>query len=132
MEIEPISSPGSPQPIGPYSHAVRAGGFIFCSGMAGFDPQTGRIVEGGIRAQTAQVLRNLSVVLAEAGCDLSRVVKVTVFLHDWKYFKEMNETYAEFFSVNPPARSTAQGDRWPDGALVAIEAIALEKPNSPV
>jgi len=82
-------------------------------------------VEGGIREQTRQTLRNLELVLRGAGCDLSHVVKVTIFLHDWKYFKEMNETYAEFFATNPPARSTAQGSRYPDGALVAMEAIAL-------
>jgi len=127
MEIKAISSPDVPQAVGPYSQAIRAGDFIFCAGQAGFDPKTGRIVDGGIRAQTAQILRNLSAVLEAAGSDLSRVVKVTVFLHDWKYFKEMNETYAEFFGENPPARSTAQGERWPERSLIAIEAIALAK-----
>lgn len=127
MEIKTISSADAPQAVGPYSHATCAGEFIFCSGQAGFDPKTMRIVEGGIRAQTAQVLRNLSAILEAAGSDLSHVVKVTVFLHDWKYFKEMNETYAEFFGENPPARSTAQGKRWPEGSLITVEAIALAK-----
>lgn len=108
-----------------HSEAIRAGDFIFCSGQAGFDPATGKIVEGGIRAQTAQVLRNLDTVLKAAGSSLNRVVKVTVFIHDWNYFKEMNETYAEFFKVNPPARSTVKGERWPEGSLVAMEAIAV-------
>jgi 2-iminobutanoate/2-iminopropanoate deaminase len=124
-EIEVISSPNAPKAMGPYSQATRAGGFIFCAGQGGFDPQTGRVVEGGIREQTRQVIRNLASVLEAAGSDLSRVVKVTVFLHDWAYFKEMNETYAEFFGDTPPARSTVQGARWPEGSLIAMEAIAL-------
>lgn len=125
MDIRAISSPDAPKAVGPYSQAIRAGDFIFCSGQAGFDPATGKIVEGGIRAQTAQVLRNLDTVLKAAGSGLNRVVKVTVFLHDWNYFKEMNETYAEFFKENPPARSTVKGERWPEGSLVAMEAIAV-------
>ncbi|MCI0446583.1 RidA family protein [bacterium] len=125
MDIRVISSPDAPKAVGPYSQAIRAGDFIFCSGQAGFDPATGKIVEGGIRAQTAQVLRNLDTVLKAAGSSLNRVVKVTVFLHDWNHFKEMNETYAEFFKENPPARSTVKGERWPEGSLVAMEAIAV-------
>ena len=125
MDIEAISTANAPKPMGPYSQATRAGGFIFCAGHGGVDPTTGRLVEGGIKEQTRQVFRNLRAVLEEAGSDLGRVVKVTVFLHDWKYFKEMNDAYAEFFPNNPPARSTVQGDRWPEGTLVAIEAIAL-------
>jgi 2-iminobutanoate/2-iminopropanoate deaminase len=74
--------------------------------------------------QPAKTLRNLESVLKAAGTGLNRVVKVTVFLHDWQYFPEMNETYAEFFKENPPARSTIQGARWPEGSLVAMEAIA--------
>lgn len=125
MDIRVISSADAPKAVGPYSQAIRAGDFIFCAGQGGFDPATGKIVEGGIRAQTAQVLRNLDTVLKAAGSSLNRVVKVTVFLHDWKYFKEMNETYAEFFKENPPARSTVKGERWPEGSLVAMEAIAV-------
>ena len=127
-EITVISTPKAPASVGPYSQAIRAGGFLFCAGQAAFDPATGRLVEGGIREQTRQVLRNLRAVLEAGGSGLDRVVKVTVFLSDWKYFKEMNDAYAEFFnSGHPPARSTAQGDRWPEGSLVAIEAIALAK-----
>jgi 2-iminobutanoate/2-iminopropanoate deaminase len=125
MDIHVITSPDAPKAVGPYSQAIRAGDFIFCSGQAGFDPTTGKIVDGGIRAQTAQVLRNLDTVLKAAGSGLNRVVKVTVFLHDWAYFKEMNETYAEFFKENAPARSTVEGERWPEGSLVAMEAIAV-------
>lgn len=124
MDIRVISSSDAPKAVGPYSQAIRAGNFIFCSGQAGFDPTTGKIVDGGIRAQTAQTLRNLETVLKAADSGLNRVVKVTVFLHDWSYFKEMNETYAEFFKENPPARSTVKGERWPEGSLVAMEVIA--------
>jgi 2-iminobutanoate/2-iminopropanoate deaminase len=125
MDIRVISSAEAPKAIGPYSQAIRAGDFIFCAGQAGFDPTTGKIVDGGIRAQTAQTLRNLDSVLKAAGSGLNRVVKVTVFLHDWAYFKEMNETYAEFFKENAPARSTVKGERWPEGSLVAMEVIAI-------
>jgi 2-iminobutanoate/2-iminopropanoate deaminase len=125
MEIDIISTPNAPRSVGPYSQATRAGGFIFCAGQGGFDPKTGRLIEGGIREQTRQVLRNLSAILDAAGSGLHRVVKVTVFLHDWEYFKEMNEVFAEFFADKPPARSTVQGARWPEGSLVAMEAIAL-------
>ncbi|HKQ48236.1 MAG TPA: Rid family detoxifying hydrolase [Phycisphaerae bacterium] len=125
MEIEVIATPNAPKSVGPYSQATRAGGFIFCAGQGGFDPKSGRLVDGGIREQTRQVLRNIGAILDAGGSSLRRVVKVTVFLHDWKYFGAMNEVFAEFFPEKPPARSTVQGERWPEGSLVAIEAIAL-------
>lgn len=125
MDIEIISTPEAPKAFGPYSQATRAGGFIFCAGQGAVDPATGKLVEGGIKEQTRQVFRNLGAVLKAADSDLSRVVKVTVFLHDWKYFPEMNEVFGEIFTTNPPARSTVQGARWPEGSLISIEAIAL-------
>lgn len=125
-KIEIISTSNAPMSVGPYSQATRAGGFIFCAGQGAFEPSTGQLVEGGIREQTRRVLQNLQVILEAGGSSLGRVVKVTVFLSDWTYFREMNETYAEFFDTDhPPARSTVQGLRWPEGHLVAIEAIAL-------
>lgn len=130
MRFQVISTANAPQSKGPYSQATRAGDFIFCAGQGGFDPGTGLLVDGGIREQTAQVLRNLSTILEAAGSNLSHVVKVTVFLHDWKYFSEMNEVFAEFFPDNPPARSTVQGQRWPEGSLVAMEAVALAQSES--
>jgi len=125
MDIEIISTPDAPKAFGPYSQATRAGGFIFCAGQGAVDPASGKLVEGGIKEQTRQVFRNLGAVLKAADSDLNRVVKVTVFLHDWKYFTEMNEVFGEVFTQNPPARSTVQGARWPEGSLVSIEAIAL-------
>lgn len=127
MEKVIISTPTAPSSVGPYSQATRAGDLIFVAGQGGFDPETGLLVDGGIREQTSQVIKNISSILEAAEGDLSRVLKVTVFLHDWKYFKEMNEVFGEFFSEKPPARSTVQGSRWPEGSLVAMEAIALAR-----
>ena len=126
-DFEIIATKSAPVSVGPFSQGTRARGFIFCSGQGAFDPATGQLVPGGVMEQTRSVLRNIEAVLKAGGSDLDRVVKVTVFLSDWKYFKEMNEAYAEFFnSERAPARSTVQGDRWPEGHLVAMEAIALE------
>jgi 2-iminobutanoate/2-iminopropanoate deaminase len=120
-----VKTGGAPGAIGPYSQAVVAGGFVYTSGQVGFDPATGQFVEGGVREQTAQVLRNLSEVLEAAGSSLSRVVKTTVFLADMDDFAAMNEVYATFFAEEPPARSTVQAARLPRDARVEIDVIAL-------
>jgi 2-iminobutanoate/2-iminopropanoate deaminase len=122
-----VTSKEAPKALGPYSQAIRSGEFIFCAGQAGLDPDTGKLVEGGIQAETRRVLQNLSAVLEAAGSSLSRVVKTTVFLTDLDEFKAMNETYAEFFTDAPPARSTVQVSRLPANARVEIEAIAVIK-----
>jgi 2-iminobutanoate/2-iminopropanoate deaminase len=127
MEIEIISSSNAPQGMGPYSQATRAGQFIFCAGQGGTDPASGTLVEGGIREQTRQTILNLQTILEAGGSDLSHVMMVTVLLHDWKYFDEMNEVFEEFFGEKPPARSTIQGERRPEGALVAMNAVAVIK-----
>ena len=129
MEIEIISSSNAPRGMGPYSQATRAGQFIFCAGQGGVDPTSGKLVEGGIREQARQTIRNLQTILHAGGSDLSHVLMVTVLLHDWKYFEEMNEVFEEFFGQRPPARSTIQGQRRPEGALVAMSAIAVTKTN---
>jgi 2-iminobutanoate/2-iminopropanoate deaminase len=115
----------APQAIGPYSQAVVAGGFIFASGQIPTDPATGQFVEGGVREQTGQVLRNLSKVLEAAGSSLARVVKTTVFLADMNDFTAMNEVYASFFHDEPPARSTVEAARLPRDARVEIDVVAL-------
>jgi 2-iminobutanoate/2-iminopropanoate deaminase len=120
-----VRTEAAPGAIGPYSQAVVAGGLVFASGQIPIDPATGQFVEGGVAEQTRQVLRNLSEVLGAAGTGLERVVKTTVFLADMNDFAEMNETYAEFFGEEPPARSTVQAARLPRDARVEIDVIAL-------
>jgi len=120
-----ISSEKAPKPIGPYSVAIRAGELVFTSGQLGLDPATGNLVPGGIEAETRQVLTNLRHVLADAGSGLERVVKTIVFLKDMADFTKMNAVYAEFFSENPPARSTVQAAALPKGGSVEIEVVAI-------
>lgn len=122
---EIIKTENAPGAIGPYSQAIRAGGFVFASGQIPLDPKTGQIVSGGVAEQTEQVMRNLSAVLEAAGTGLERVVKTTVFLADMNEFAAMNEVYARYFKENPPARATVQAARLPRDARVEIEVIAL-------
>ena len=120
-----ISTPNAPKAIGPYSQAIRAGNFIFTAGQLGLDPQTMEIVTGGIEAQTRQVLTNLKNVLEAAGSDLGHVIKTTVFLSEMANFAPMNTVYNEYFTENPPARSTVAAAGLPKGGLVEIELVAL-------
>jgi 2-iminobutanoate/2-iminopropanoate deaminase len=122
---EIIKTERAPAAIGPYSQAVVAGGFVFCSGQIPLDPATGTMVEGGVAEQTEQVLRNLGAVLEAAGTGFERVVKTTVFLADMADFTAMNEVYARYFAADPPARATVEASALPRGARVEIEVIAL-------
>jgi 2-iminobutanoate/2-iminopropanoate deaminase len=122
--VEEVRTPDSPQPIGPYSQAVKSRGFIFCAGQIPLDPRTGQIVQGGIGEQTRQVLLNLRNILKAGGTDLTRVVKATVFLTDLDDFQEFNRVYSEFFQPPYPARSTVQVSRLPRGSRIEIEVIA--------
>jgi 2-iminobutanoate/2-iminopropanoate deaminase len=122
-----VATPAAPRAIGPYSQAIIAGDFVFTSGQIPTDPATGEFVAGGISEQTEQVLRNVAEVLNAAGCGLADVVKTTVYLADMSDFAAMNETYARFFSENPPARSTVEAARLPRDARVEIDAIAVKK-----
>lgn len=122
-----IRTKNAPAAIGPYSQAVRAGGFVFTSGQGALDPATGQIVPGGIEEQTRRTIENLRAVLSAADLDLSRVVKTTVFLKDMNHFPAMNAVYSEYFApegVVPPARSTVEAARLPKDLLVEIEVIA--------
>jgi 2-iminobutanoate/2-iminopropanoate deaminase len=122
---EIIQTDNAPGAIGPYSQAIKAGGFVFVSGQIPTDPQTGEFVAGGITEQTEQVLKNLKAVLEASGSSLAQVVKTTVFLADMKEFSVMNEVYATFFSGAPPARATVAAAGLPRDARVEIEAVAL-------
>jgi 2-iminobutanoate/2-iminopropanoate deaminase len=123
-----VQTDNAPKAIGPYSQAVKAGGFIFASGQIPLDPATMQIVEGGIREQTDRVLNNLSAVLVAADSSLDRVVKTTVYLADLGDFAEMNEVYGRFFGDVPPARSTVEVSRLPRDVRVEIDVIALASP----
>ena len=120
-----VSTDKAPKAIGPYSQAIRTENLVFTAGQVGLDPVTMELIEGGIEAQTRQVLTNLKHVLESANSGLNFVVKTTVFLQDLNDFARMNAVYAEFFPEHPPARSTVQVAGLPKGALVEIECVAL-------
>jgi len=122
--MEVIYSEGAPSAIGPYSHAVRSGNLLFCSGQTPLDPETMDLVEGGIEEQTRAVLRNLELVLQAAGLTLGDVVKTSVFLEDMDDFAGMNKSYASVFGEHKPARTTVAVRANPLGARVEIECVA--------
>ena len=124
MSRQAISSEGAPAALGPYSQAIVAGGFVFCSGTAGIDPATGAIPPG-IEAQTEQALLNLGAVLAAAGASMADLVKTTIFYADVNDFERLNAVYARHMPDPPPARSAPANVRLPRGLLVSIEAIAV-------
>jgi 2-iminobutanoate/2-iminopropanoate deaminase len=113
-----------PKPIGPYSQAVRANGFLYVSGQVALDPKTGEMTGADIRQQTERTLENVRGIVEAAGSNLHHVVKTTVFLKDMSDFAAMNEVYGKYFTSAPPARSTLQVARLPKDALVEIEVIA--------
>lgn len=125
MKKEIVATKNAPAAVGPYSQAIKAGHFIFTAGQAALDPGTGKLVEGGITAETEQTLENIKAVLVAAGTDLEHVVKTTVFLQDMAHFSEMNAVYGNYFGAEPPARSTVEVAKLPLGALVEIETIAM-------
>ena len=120
-----ISTDRAPAAVGPYSQAVKVGDFIYTAGQIPLEPQTGSLVEGGIEAQTRQVIQNLAAVLEAAGSSLTQVVKTTIFVTDIKDFAAVNQVYGSFFGDRPPARSTVQVAALPLGARVEIEAVAI-------
>jgi 2-iminobutanoate/2-iminopropanoate deaminase len=122
---EAIAPADAPKAIGPYSPAIRAGNLLFLSGQIPLDPVTGSLVEGGIGAQTEQVMRNIAALLAAAGAGFQHVVRTTVFLTDMSEFAAMNAVYARFVVDPPPARATVQVARLPRDVRVEIDVIAV-------
>ena len=123
---DPVTAPGAPDAVGPYSHAVRSGGLLFCSGQTPLDPATGKLVEGGIAEHTHRCFDNVAAILAEAGSGLDKLVKTSVFLHDIGDFAAMNAVYAERVPAPFPARAAVEVSELPiPGALVEIEVVAL-------
>jgi len=114
-----------PKPIGPYSQAVRANGFLFLSGQVALDPKSGEMVGASIAEQTERVMENVKGIVEAAGSKMAHVVKTTVFLKNMNDFAAMNEVYARYFAAAPPARSTVEVARLPKDALVEIEVTAV-------
>ncbi|MDH7514786.1 MAG: RidA family protein [Bacteroidota bacterium] len=123
---ERIATSDAPAALGPYSQGIAAKGMVFVSGQLGIDPKTGKIVEGGIGAQTRRSLENIGAILKEAGCGFDDIVACTVFLRDLKEFPAMNEMYGSFFSGTAPSRALAEVSRLPLDAAVEISCIAVK------
>jgi 2-iminobutanoate/2-iminopropanoate deaminase len=123
--IQVIKTDKAGPPVGPYSQAIKAGGFIFVAGEKGMDPVTKQMVPGGIEAETRRTLENIKAILEEAGSSMDLVVSTFVFMTDLAEFSKMNEIYAEYFKANPPGRTTVEVRSLPAGAHVEITATAL-------
>jgi len=125
MSLKKIYTDKAPKPIGPYSQAIVVDGrFIYTAGQVAIDPVTNQLVEGDIKTQTRQVLKNIEEVLKAGGSSMNSVFKTTVFLKDFNDFAAMNEVYGEFFSHSAPARSTVEVARLPRDVKIEIEAVA--------
>jgi 2-iminobutanoate/2-iminopropanoate deaminase len=120
---DPVTAPGAPDAVGPYSHAVRSGGVLYCSGQVPLDPTTGKLVEGSVGDQTRRCLENLRLVCQAAGAELSDAVRLGIYVTDMGTFPEVNEAYGSFFGEGPPARSTIGVAALPLGSAVEIDAI---------
>jgi 2-iminobutanoate/2-iminopropanoate deaminase len=124
-ELKVIETDKAAKPIGPYSQAIKANGFVFVAGEKGIDPNTNAMVTGGIAAETRQTLENIRNILEAAGSGMERVVATNVYLTNIGDFAAMNEVYAEYFTVNPPGRTTVGVSALPAGAQVEITVTAL-------
>ena len=123
--MKSISTNSAPAAVGPYSQAIEANGFVFCSGQLGLDPKTGQLAADDVAGQATQALENIAVILAAAGSGMNKVVKATVFIVDIKEFAFVNEVYASAFSAPLPARSCVEVSALPKGAKVEIEVVAV-------
>lgn len=120
-----VTAEHAPKAAGPYSHAVAAGGLLFCSGQVPRDPATGAFVEGDIGAQTTQCMENLAAVCAAAGASLDDAVRCGIYVTDMGTFAQVNEAYGAFFPSDPPARSTVEVSGLPLGAQVEVDAVVV-------
>ena len=125
MTKEVVYSPSAPEPIGPYSQAIKAGNMLFISGQIAIQKSTGQMITGNIIEETTQVMKNLEEVLKAAGMNFNQVVKSTIFLKDMGSFPSVNEVYGKSFSTNPPARETVEVSRLPKDVNVEISCIAI-------
>lgn len=125
MEKRIINTDKAPNPIGPYSQAVKAGDFLFLSGQVGFDPTSGELITDDIERETRQVMENLKAVLTAAGTDFSRVIKTSIFLSDMALFARVNEVYGSYFTGEYPARETVAVKTLPRNANVEISMIVM-------
>lgn len=121
---EVVTTKDAPQAIGPYSQAIKSGGFVFTAGQVAIDPATGNVIEGDVAAQTDRVMKNIAAILSAAGSSLNRVVKTTVFLKNMGDFATMNEVYGKHFGNHRPARSTVEVARLPKDVFVEIDVVA--------
>lgn len=124
MEKKIINTQHAPAPIGPYNQAVSFGNMLFISGQIALDPATGNLVQGDIKAETTQVMKNLEAILKEAGMDFSNIIKTSIFLMDMQQFGAVNEVYGTYFGADAPARETVQVAGLPKGVQVEISMIA--------
>ena len=120
---QPVTAPDAPKPAGPYSHAVRSAGLLFCSGQVPIDPSTGGLVDGSIGDQARQCLDNLTTVCTAAGAQLSDAVRMAIYVTDISQFAQVNEAYGAYFSSDPPARTTIGVAALPGGAQIEMDAI---------
>jgi 2-iminobutanoate/2-iminopropanoate deaminase len=121
-----INTTDAPAPIGPYSQAVLANGFLYVSGQIPINPATGELTQDSIKSETEQVMRNLNAVLLEAGFDFTHILKTTIFLTDMGFFAEVNEVYGSYFTADFPARETVAVKGLPKGVNVEISVIAYK------
>lgn len=119
-----VESANAPKPVGPYSQAVEAGGFLFCSGQIAIDPKTNEVSKGSVEAQTKMVMENIRGVLTAAGLNFEHVVKTTIYLTSMADFAMVNQVYGSYFAKEPPARSTVEVSGLPKGVQVEVEVLA--------
>lgn len=125
MDKNIINTDKAPQPVGPYSQAVKANGWLYISGQIPIDHKTGEPVEGSFELQACTALNNLKEILEAGGSGLDRVIKVMIFLTDMSCFAQFNSIYAEYFGVSRPARSCVEVNRLPKDVQIEIEAVAI-------